>query len=216
MPDPLDRFPDAPPNIRALPRDARGYPIPWFVHVDDAGKEDFRIIGRGKIPTALKKELCWICGKRIGRIKTFTIGPMCAINRVSSEPPSHLECSTFAAKSCPFLSQPLAKRNERDLPPERQVAGIAIMRNPGVTLVWGCMQFKPFFPDTGGILFEIGKPVRVSWYACGRPATREEVMASIDSGFPLLRDVAEKEGFYALKELNERYERAMQLLPHAA
>jgi hypothetical protein len=207
-------LPQAPLNIQALPLDARGFPIPWFVYIDDDGKEDFRIIGPGKLGGAFKKGLCWICGQPIGRLKTFVIGPMCAINRVSAEPPSHLECATYAAKACPFLTRPLAKRNDRDLPEGHQPApGIAILRNPGVTLVWACLTYKPFFPDGGGVLFKIGNPLRTNWYANGREATCQEVAESIESGFPILLAEAQKEGKAALVELGERYAQAVQLLP---
>jgi hypothetical protein len=36
-------------------------------------------------------------------------------------------------------------------------------------------------------LFELFEPHRVDWYAEGRPATRAEVTASIETGVPLLR-----------------------------
>lgn len=212
-----DGLPPLPPNMAGLPEDPRGYPIPWFVYVDDQGKPDFRVIGPGRVATAFRQGRCWLCGRPLGRMKTFVIGPMCAINRVSSEPPSHLDCATFAAMACPFLTRPLAKRNDRDLPPEHQVpSGEPIYRNPGVTLVWGCLQFKPFFPEGGGVLFEIGKPSRVAWFREGREATRAEVMESIETGLPILRDIAEREGVFAVQELGERYDRAMQLLPRAA
>jgi hypothetical protein len=199
-----------------LPLDARGYPIPWFVYIDQDGKEDFRIIGPGKIAAAVKKDLCWICGRPLGRIKAFVIGPMCAINRVSAEPPSHLDCARFAATACPFLTRPLAKRREEGLPEEKFVAGMMIARNPGVTLVWSCLRYKLVFPDGGGVLFDVGNATRADWYANGRKATRAEVLASIESGFPILREAAEKDGFFALKELADRRERAFQLLPKAA
>lgn len=57
-----------------------------------------------------------------------------------------------------------------------------ITRNPGVTCVW-VSTGATVFPDG---LFEIGEPRKVRWYAQGRPATRAEVEASIDSGMPEL------------------------------
>ena len=213
-----DGLPPAPPAIQALPLDARGYPIPWFVHVDpETGKEDFRVVGRGKLARAHKQSLCWICGRQMRRMKSFVIGPMCAINRVSSEPPSHPECAVWAARACPFLTRPLAKRNDRGLPEGYQhAAGVPILRNPGVTLVWSCLQYGPSFPEGGGVLFDIGKPARVQWFAYGRPATREEVAQSIDSGLPILQQAADDEGAAAQAELKRRYVGAMQLLPKAA
>src|SRR5262249_25074805 len=124
-----------PLRMQQLPVDERGYPVPWFVMWQD-GKPDFRIIGHGKLATAVKQERCWICGGRLGRIKTSLIGPMCAVNRVTSEPPSHPACAEYAARACPFLSQPKRIRNEEGMPEETHQAGTPIMRNPGVACCW--------------------------------------------------------------------------------
>lgn len=211
------RFPDAPPNVQALPTDHRGFPVPWFVAWID-GKADFRVIGPGRVEQAVKKELCWICGRPMGAMmRTFVIGPMCAVNRVSPEPPSHWQCAVFAATACPFLSQPKMRRNDKGLPEERQPPpGLMIERNPGVALVWGCSRFKRFHDDLGGLLFEVGPPRKVAWYAQGRAATRDECLHSIETGLPILEQAAAQDGPLAEYELRVRLRRAMQLLPKAA
>lgn len=207
------RFPNAPERIRDLPLDARGYPVPWFVAWID-GRPDFRVIREGGIAQAHNKSLCWICGERRGRFGAFVIGPMCAVNRVSAEPPSHLSCATFAAEACPFLAQPKMKRNERDLPAEHEApAGEMIRRNPGVALVWVSRGYKPFRDGRGGWLFDVGEPSETFWFAHGRPATRAEVMASIESGLPLLRGPAEREGPKAVAALERMTADALNLVP---
>jgi hypothetical protein len=141
---------------------------------------------------------------------------MCAVNRVISEPPQHFECAEFSAKSCPFLSQPRMRRNERDLPEARvEAAGLGIKRNPGVACVWVTRDYQVMRPHIGakGILFQIGDPLGVNWYAHGRAATRAEVFASIESGFPFLRDLADREGAEAVAALYASLDRAMCLLP---
>lgn len=201
-----------PARIKALATDHRGFPVPWFVAWID-GAPDFRVVGPGKVVQAVRQQLCWICGQRLGAFKTFVIGPMCAVNRVSSEPPSHRDCAEFAAKACPFLIKPRMRRNDKDMPPEaRNPGGVMIARNPGVALVWVTRSFKPFRAE-GGVLFEVGDPASVEWYAEGRAATRAEVMASIDSGLPLLRAAAEPEGPSAVWELARCIARAMPLVP---
>src|SRR4051812_23024705 len=104
------RFPDAPPGIAALRVDGRGFPVPWFLAWNGRGEPDFRYVHPERAMQAIKRQCCWICGQQLGRMKAFVIGPMCAVNRVSSEPPSHPLCADFAARVCPFLSRPLAKR----------------------------------------------------------------------------------------------------------
>jgi len=195
--------------------------VPWFVFIDDAGVPDFRIIAPGKVVTAVKEKRCWICGQPLGRMLAFVIGPMCAVNRISAEPPSHPLCADFAARACPFLTHPLAKRNERDLPQSDGVKivskppGEMIERNPGVTLVWWTLRYRLFFQPSGP-LFRIGTPERTQWFARGREATRDEVMDSISTGLPVLKEMAEAEGQAALSELAEACRRALLLVPAAA
>lgn len=205
-------LPPLPPRFQALPLDERGYPVPWFVAWID-GQPDFRVVRENGIAIAHNEKRCWLCGEKRGRFGAFVIGPMCAVNRVSSEPPSHLDCAQFAATACPFLTRPMAKRNERDMPDEtKAAAGEMIKRNPGVALVWVTERYDAFRAP-GGVLFQLGDPHDVFWYAHGRAATRQEVLASIDSGLPLLNDMAAKEGVRALDALSAQLTRALDLVP---
>ncbi len=202
-----------PPRIKRLPVNERGFPIPWFVYIDKDGVADFRVIGPNKIYIAHMKHLCWICGEPLGVHRAFTIGPMCVVNRVNSEPPSHLACAEYAVRTCPFLSNPRTRRNEKDLPAEGQdPAGIAIMRNPGATAIYVTQDYKPFKVNNG-ILFRLGEPERVMWYAYGRDATRVEVEDSINSGLPLLLKMAEADGPEAVTELAVHIAQVWPLLP---
>lgn len=204
-------LPPLPPLMKYLPIDDRGYPVPWFVAMVD-GKPEFRVADSQKLVRAVKESLCWVCGNHVGPHFTFVIGPMCAVNRNTAEPPCHRVCAEFSAMACPFLSKPHMVRRENDLPAMAPSAGIAIRRNPGVTCLWSCRAFKPF-ANNGGALFKLHEPFRVDWYAEGRPATREEVLASINSGLPILREIALKDGDEA--ELDRMTADAMRFLPKA-
>lgn len=208
---------DEPGRIARLPRNAAGYPVPWFV-ARIGGVPDFRVIKPGAISEALRRKLCWTCGVPFQRQedRAFVIGPMCAVNRVSPEPPSHRDCAVFSAAACPFLSTPQMIRRERHIPDGAAVpAGISIRRNPGVALVWvaAYRAWKPFDDGGGGTLVDVGEPKETLWFARGREATRAEVMASIDSGLPILRDMAEDEGTHAVAELERMHQRALELVP---
>lgn len=195
-----------------LPVDKHGRPVPWFVAWID-GAPDFRVIGPGKIMDAVGFSRCWVCGHHLGRYGSFVIGPMCAVNRVSAEPPSHHECATYSARACPFLTTPAMRR--RDVPEQLGTvdpAGIMIARNPGVALVWTSRTWKRWFAPNGA-LFNIGEPTSVQWYANGREATRAEVLASIDSGLPTLRAIAELEGPDAIAALEAQHRTALELVP---
>lgn len=203
-----------PTTIAGLPQDKHGRYIPWFVDTS-TGQPDFRVVRRDGIPDAVNRQMCWVCGTHRGREAAFVIGPMCAINRVSAEPPSHRECARYSADACPFLTTPTMHRRERGLPEDRvDPAGTAILRNPGVTLVWFSRRWS-MSRVPGGVLFDVGEPSRVSWRCRGREATRDEVLASIDSGLPILRSQAERDGEKAVAALQRQHAAALQLLPAA-
>lgn len=213
-----------PPRIAKLPRDHRGFPVPYFVqwmHGDKPcphgeGVPDFRVIDTHKFLVALRLPRCWVCGENMGRHRVFSIGPMCAVNRVISEPPSHRECAEWSVKACPFLSKPRMKRNMKDIPEAAtDAAGIHIDRNPGVTCLWETSDYRPFKPDVGGegVLIRLGDPDRVDWWCEGRAATREEVADAIRTGLPELVKMAQQDGADAMEALVEALDRALPLLP---
>jgi hypothetical protein len=206
---------EMPDRIKALPVSSAGFPVPWFVSWE-SGEPDFRVIKRNALRDAVYRGRCWICGGPLGRTFAMTIGPMCAINRTISEPPSHRDCAVFSAIACPFLSNPRMRRNAVDLPEERVLPpGEGIARNPGACAVWITRSFQPF-KARGGVLFNLGEPLEVLWFAEGRAATRDEVMASIRSGLPLLEAAAALEGPDALADLAAMTDDAMRLLPPEA
>jgi hypothetical protein len=203
-----------PPRLRALPVDERGYPVPKFVAWVD-GKPDFRVVDNRYRVKATRQRLCWLCGGILGRHLAFVIGPMCAVNRISSEPPSHLECARFSVQACPFLTQPKRVRDKRDLPEDHEKpAGFMIERNPGVSLIWVTSQYR-LMKEGGGVLFQIGEPTSTEWWTRGRTATREEVMESMATGLPALRDMATEEGPAAVQALEKQIARGLALVPAA-
>jgi hypothetical protein len=213
---------ETPLRIANLRREARGYYVPWFVHWPEGGEPDFRVIGSGKFVRAIKENLCWVCGQPRGRYAAFVIGPMCAVNRTSAEPPCHRDCAIYSARACPFLTRPKMRRNEKDLPPEtinedgstKTMGGITIARNPGVALVWVTRGWRVLRVFNGHII-KFDDPEETRWYCEGRPATRDECLKSIDSGLPILMELAQAEGPGAVVELNRLRERALTYLPPA-
>lgn len=202
-------LPEPPMRIAMLPVDHRGYPVPWFVAWErdgvrvppGQGTPDHRLIGAGNVEIAIALKVCWICGEPIAPPFTFPIGPMCAITRTTSEPPSHHDCATWSVQACPFLTRPWARRRENNIPAAAVGApGNAIMRNPGAMALWATRSFKAF-RVAGGLLITVGKPTRVEWWVEGREATREEVVASIDSGCPTLLKEAVAQGPAAIAQL---------------
>lgn len=203
--------------MESLEVDDRGFPVPFFVAYID-GIPDHRVADPRKQVRALNEKLCWVCGQTLGNYLSFVIGPMCTINRITSEPPNHLECAQWAVRGCPFLSMPKMERRDADKPEGiNPPAGIHLERNPGVMVIY---TTKTFTIDQveNGILFSLGDPESVTWWREGRPAFREECTQSIDSGFPFLLELANQERSEAFRNqaiddlINSR-EVALRLLP---
>jgi hypothetical protein len=213
-----------PDRIRRLPISDKGFPIPAFVAwLDIEGKRylppgtfgatrDFRVIDPTYLAQCFRWSQCWICNELLGTHRVFAIGPMCAVSRTTMEPPSHRDCVEYAARACPFLVNPRTRRNKKGLPDDVSAPGLMIERNPGVTALWETPTYKRWRAPSG-LLCTVGDPIRVDWWAQGRPATRAEVIESIDSGFPILLQDAEKEGPEAIAELNKRRAFVDRFLP---
>lgn len=219
-------LPAPPPRIAALDRNPVGYPIPWFVDREIGpdgtldSDPDFRIADKRKLLSATLFRLCWVCGnslinEALGRTATqyaYVIGPMCALNRISSEPPAHRACAIYSATACPFLTTPDMRRRPVDM--ERMVKpdGEMLLRNPGVALVWVTNQRRMV---DGHELWNVGEPAELLWFCEGRPATWEEAFHAVNSGMPELHAVADRDPNpeAARTELARQYRRALELLP---
>jgi len=195
-------LPNRPDRMKDLPLDERGFPVPWFVAWID-NKPDFRIIRERGVAMAHNHQTCWLCGHTLGRYLAFVIGPMCGINRTSAEPPSHLECADYAARACPFLTRPMAVRDERGLEGMKEPAGVMIKRNPGVAMVWITRGYKPFRAPPNGVLFRIGDPTEIRFYTKGRRSSRAEIEESVNTGLPFLEKAAEQDGPTGRRELEK-------------
>lgn len=216
-----------PPRIARLPRDKHHRPVPWFVvwmaERDGFTREarpgepgavpDFRVIKPGAIAGAWGRKLCWVCGMPFQRQepRAFTVGPMCSVNRISAEPPGHYECAVYSAKACPFLATPHMTRRDRHLPEgTSDPPGVFLRRNPGAVAVWVTRYNQPSYRRDK--LFDIGAPLFVEWYAQGRAATRAEILASIESGLPLLAEPCQGDRA-ALAALRDAHAEALKLVP---
>jgi hypothetical protein len=181
-------LPPLPKNISRLRVDPdRGYPVPWFVKWIE-GKPEFRLADRQKLFVAVRTYRCWICGRAMKRNRpvAFVGGPIMAINRTSSEPPSHRDCAIFAAQACPFLAKPNMIRRVDGLPPETEAQpGTLIKRNAGIVLIWMTTDHKVLkFED--GFLFHTGAPTEILAYREARIADQAELRDALDEALPLM------------------------------
>ncbi len=211
MPEP----PIMPPRVAKLPRDSVGRPVPVFAAWVD-GKPDFRVIDPKALVRCHVHRRCWICGEPLGANVAFVVGPLCAVNRVSAEPPEHTDCAVYSARACPFLTNPRKFRRAANLPAgTAKPAGIMLERNPGVTLVWVCRTWRldGLGDMTNAPLVRMGEPTETHWYCEGRAATRPEVLDALESGLPILREMAAEDGPRAERELARLEATARTLVP---
>lgn len=202
--------------MRQLPTDHVGRPVPWFASWIN-GVADFRVADGAKMERAVRHGLSWVCGHGFsgGEDRAWLIGPMCAVTCTTAEPPSHLDCAAWSAVNCPFLVRPNMTRRERHIPEgTTEPAGIMIRRNPGASVVW-VTGYRGWKAEREGIgyLFRLTPAKQALWFAEGREATRAEVLASIDSGLPILREMAEKDGPAAVAELGRMHAAALAFIP---
>lgn len=207
---------DLPASMGWLPRDKHHRPVPFFVAwTAEAGGPDFRIADPRRMDMAVNQGLCWVCGGHLdrGEPAAFLIGPMCVVNHVSAEPPSHRDCALYSVMHCPFLFNPNMRRRPIEHDGTVPAAGVMIERNPGVIALWMSRTWWDFRAPDGGRLFDIGPvPAELWWYSQGRPATREQIVDSIESGLPALMGAAADEDERALvRELADGV--ICQLLP---
>jgi hypothetical protein len=201
--------------MHGLREDDRGYPVPAFVAEVD-GVPDFRLADSLFREATLRQKRCWVCGKDFTtRHRWYVLGPMCVINRNTSEPPCHLDCAEYSVAACPFLRRPHATRRDNAMPDGASLIAGYISRNPGVTALYATREFRlhRLSRKAGDYLIELGAPDEVAWYCQGREATRAEVLDSISGGLQALIDEASKQGPKALVYLKQQCKVAIHYLP---
>jgi hypothetical protein len=215
---------ELPRRMRKLPISEKGFPIPAFVAwlaIDsdrylpewtNGARRDFRVVDPQYMDRCYRFSRCWLCGEPLGRYRVFAIGPMCVVNRITMEPPSHRDCAEYAVKACPFLTKPKMVRNEKGLPIESNMPGLGIMRNPGATALYQTSDYRRFRVDNG-LLCRLGTPERIDWWAEGALATKAQVYDSIESGFPILMKQAQIDGPEAVADLRRMRAEATRWLP---
>lgn len=207
-----------PESMKSLPV-ARGFVVPWFVEWLD-GVPEFRAMNMLKLQRAIRERLCWICGSVMRGINNpFVVGPMCVVNRISAEPPCHVDCARYSAQVCPFLSRShMFRRDASDLlekcGEEMHMSPYNNPRNPGGAALYFTRGWQLIHVREGsGVLFEMGPAVAVEWYTQGHRASRAEAEAILDAGIEVLRDEAQHDGREEIVWMEDKIKKARALLP---
>jgi hypothetical protein len=97
-----------PPRIAALPRDDRGYPIPYIVMRDATGKPQFTANDMALVYLAIRDGLCHVCGQALEDVVWFVGGAGSALANggigAFADGPMHHECMRFAVTYCPHIA----------------------------------------------------------------------------------------------------------------
>lgn len=157
-----------PERIAALPRDGRGYPVPWFVPVID-GKPDMQLLDERKQLRAIKERRCAVCGEPVGYWIAFITGPLGVANRVVNDPGMHEECARYAIAVCPFIARAGARRAAKHHPDsERAIGGVDA--RPDRMALYVTRSYRAISPDGRNVLIRMAPAARIEWFVDGQPS----------------------------------------------
>jgi len=92
--------------MRALPKERRGYPIPFVTMLHPVTNEpDFRVLDIMRQLQCVNEKRCAMCGDHLGKYIAFIGGPRSRDGHAFFDPGMHRECAEYAAKVCPFISR---------------------------------------------------------------------------------------------------------------
>jgi hypothetical protein len=108
---------EVPPKMRLLPRDRRGYPIPFIVQRDLTGRAFFVINDSEVVSKAARQKLCGVCGQKLERDIWLVGGPGGAFHEAGAfiDGPMHKACATYALRVCPYIAGRYSKRVDEAL-----------------------------------------------------------------------------------------------------
>lgn len=162
---------NTPTNIKALPRDPRGYPIPYFVATLPDGTRDLRFASEERQVACINHRLCWVCGKRLNVQMVLLGGPLSIGNKKHSDFACHPSCAEFSVKHCPHLNNAKAKYRDNDRPKAIAPDGV-IKEHPGVIGLTYCMAVVVY--RIGNCLFQSPEKITaIDWYFEGEKISAE-------------------------------------------
>lgn len=162
-----------PPQVAALPRDPRGYPVFYAVQREGyvpGEPADFRTLEVDHHVEAGQKRLCAICARSLPYWLWFLGGPMCLANRIFGDGPMHRDCMDYALQVCPYLTHAsmeyavvkdpsFMERVDDDLVGDPNV----ITRRPERMLLYRTRGYRIITHTGGKPVFRVEPPVEVQW-----------------------------------------------------
>jgi hypothetical protein len=168
---PRDILEGAPRSVLLLPRDERGYPIPYIQFRTASGQADFRVVDEERKLTAVRQRRCAICGQRWVEPVWLIGGPACREHRMFTELPMHEECVRYAARTCPFVAGEGTRYSTRALPEEEgrrfdvEPSMVDAVRRPPVMYLFKTPWVR--FTERDGLIYTQAGPWLEVWEVGG-------------------------------------------------
>ena len=99
-------MPEIPARMKKFPLWKNRFPIFYTVMTMEDGTPNFRVVSRKRQVEASEKNLCHLCGERLEGVVYFIGSKEDLAEHYSGDGPMHLDCAEYAAKACPWLSNP--------------------------------------------------------------------------------------------------------------
>ena len=121
-----------PTRMKWLARDHRGYPVPYLVQRDRAGRPHFTISSSQRVTEVATRKKCGLCGKSLDLGAWFVGGPRSFLHPrgAFSDPAMHEDCARYALQICPWLAAPNYARRIED----RTLRGVPLQDADTVTI----------------------------------------------------------------------------------
>lgn len=181
---------EVPMALRKRPKDRRGYPIPYVVFRDTAGRPHFTINDQERHAHVTRKALCSLCGGKLKEAKGrpgawFIGGPICFVSPLGAflDPAMHEDCARYAVQVCPYIAAPryATRLDDRTLKPEFipegvVVAGDLTQQNDRPTLfaLGQCAGYEAVAHGNQTALRKVGEWLHLEFWQHGRQLGGEE------------------------------------------
>jgi hypothetical protein len=168
-----------PAAIVRMPRDQRGYPIPFFLQ--DAA--DFRVVCYAKKKLCHEKRLCWVCGEKLDKLLYFVGGRLSVMNHLFGDYAMHETCAEYSIRVCPMLNGTMASYRHSGLPEEAKKTGPGmVLVQPEIVAMYATKHYQVWKK-----IYKVGKAVDVRWFRNGEridgPGSmdRKKIMAEYEA-----------------------------------
>ncbi|MDO8414806.1 MAG: hypothetical protein Q7S87_01195 [Agitococcus sp.] len=149
--------------MRNLPRDSRGFPVPFFTTLRAEGQA-FDVAVPDKWERAFLQQVCGLCGKELGPLLAFVGGPLNLEHRYFRALPMHGECAEYALQVCPFI---VYKHYESTRALEIVERQAMVASRPNKFLLGQTLSCTPLKTEDGVWWVKAGEWAATSWWRDG-------------------------------------------------